>query len=449
MGLTPFAFSVHNFISSVGADAGFAAIIGLAILVLLYFAHARETANLREDAALLAARLQQAEARVAELSRPQPVAVPAPEAVQVTDRRGAGLGPFAPAGTAAPALASATHVVPLPSPAEPVAIDPAPALAMASASVASASVPSASPVAPSAGAGGPPGPTIAAPPPARRGPAAPAPSPVARLASPPRAPGSSDQLGPLPASSDSPGGPPPPSDQPGGPPASSDSLPRPPASSRSAIPGPATAAGANGGGQGSAPPVAVAPASARPPAAGTGARPPRQLPPLGPPASRDGSPARRIVIALGALLLLAAAAIALVSITSSGGSPSPRATARTTNAPTTKRVPVFTPSAVTVAVLNGTSTNQLAHHVAAKLASDGYKEGRIATAANQTLTTTIVAYLPGTKNRADALHVANALNLRSTAVRPIDQGTQQVACPPPGVCGANVVVTVGADLATL
>ena len=34
----PFAFSVHHFITSVGADAGFAAIIGLAILVLLYFA---------------------------------------------------------------------------------------------------------------------------------------------------------------------------------------------------------------------------------------------------------------------------------------------------------------------------------------------------------------------------------------------------------------------------
>ncbi len=70
MGSMPFAFSVHNFISSVGADAGFAAIIGLAVLVLLYFAHARETANLREEASILAERLQQAEARVAELSRP-------------------------------------------------------------------------------------------------------------------------------------------------------------------------------------------------------------------------------------------------------------------------------------------------------------------------------------------------------------------------------------------
>src|SRR5437588_11610249 len=95
----PFALSVHNFISSVGADAGFAAIIGLAVLVLLYFAHARETANLREEASILAERLQQAEARVAELSRPRPVsaAVPAGGGVQVTDRRGvgAGAGPFA------------------------------------------------------------------------------------------------------------------------------------------------------------------------------------------------------------------------------------------------------------------------------------------------------------------------------------------------------------------
>ena len=45
MASIPFALSVHHFINSVGADAGFAAIIGLAILVLLYFAQARETAN--------------------------------------------------------------------------------------------------------------------------------------------------------------------------------------------------------------------------------------------------------------------------------------------------------------------------------------------------------------------------------------------------------------------
>ena len=65
----PLALSVHNFISSVGADAGFASIIGLAILVLLYFAHARETSALREQAAELATRLQDAEARLYQATR--------------------------------------------------------------------------------------------------------------------------------------------------------------------------------------------------------------------------------------------------------------------------------------------------------------------------------------------------------------------------------------------
>src|ERR1700719_613913 len=66
MAAVPFALSVHNFISSVGADAGFASVIGLAILTLLYFAHARETSSLRDEAAGLAQRLQEAEARLAE-----------------------------------------------------------------------------------------------------------------------------------------------------------------------------------------------------------------------------------------------------------------------------------------------------------------------------------------------------------------------------------------------
>ena len=60
----PLALSVHNFISSVGADAGFASIIGLAVLVLLYFAHAKDTANLQQEADELAHRLLQAETRL-------------------------------------------------------------------------------------------------------------------------------------------------------------------------------------------------------------------------------------------------------------------------------------------------------------------------------------------------------------------------------------------------
>ncbi len=50
MGAIPYALSVTHFVNSVGAKAGFAAIIGLALLVLLFFAQMRETASLRDRA---------------------------------------------------------------------------------------------------------------------------------------------------------------------------------------------------------------------------------------------------------------------------------------------------------------------------------------------------------------------------------------------------------------
>lgn len=380
----PLAFSVHNFISSVGADAGFAAIIGLAVLILLYFSHARETANLREEASILAERLQQAEARVAELSRGQPAgaAVPAVEGVQVTDRRGAGMPPlpFAPAGVGAPALAAATRVVPLvePPPQPPVSAPapaPVPALAMAASATRPAS--------------------------------------AAATAAP---------VSPEPVAAGS-----------------------PPTSSPPGVPRPATAAGANGGGRGTGTAVAPERPAARPASGGLG-----QLPPLGKPARSRGGAGRRVAVALVALLLVAAAVVALVVVTRSNSSgPKSARQTPTTNVPATHTAPAFSPASVTVAVLNGTATNQLAHRVAGKLASSGFKKGTVATAATQTQTTTVVAYLAGSKNRADALHVASALSLKPSAVRPIDQATQQVACPAPGPCTANVVVTVGSDLATL
>src|SRR5438270_1592235 len=83
MASIPFAFSVHHFINSVGAYAGFAAIIGLAILVLLYFAQARETASLREQAYEAAQRIQQLENRIVQLGR-QTAPAPAPAPVQQT-----------------------------------------------------------------------------------------------------------------------------------------------------------------------------------------------------------------------------------------------------------------------------------------------------------------------------------------------------------------------------
>jgi hypothetical protein len=410
MGPAPFAFSVHNFISSVGADAGFAAIIGLAILVLLYFAHARETANLREEAVALSERLAQAEAAVAQLSLSQGVPVapaPVPASVQVTDQRRsvaqtAPDAPFAPAGVAAPALAAATRAIPVaqPAPQQPAPQQPAPQSA-----------------------------------PQQPAPQQPAPTPVPEPQRPPTSQPAIATASVAAAAATATAS---------GVAAAEAAKPDPP-------PGvlrPATVAGANGSGHDPARPAPVGVGLGPPAPPSQAQAPPLPLPPLGDTGPGRSSTPRRVALALGALLVVAAAVV-LVAVTATGTSSPGSTSVPASNAPPAPGHAAFAPSSVTVAVLNGTSTNQLAHRVAAKLAASGYKEGRVATAANQTETSTVVAYLPGGKNRRDALHVATALKLRPSSVRPIDQPAQQVACPLPGACTANVVVTVGADLATL
>jgi len=158
------------------------------------------------------------------------------------------------------------------------------------------------------------------------------------------------------------------------------------------------------------------------------------------------------VVPVVVLLLVVAVVAGLLIATSGGGSaPSPASSTPASNAPTTTPqpagAPAFNPATVTVAVLNGTSTNHLARTVAAKLTSQGYKQGTVATAADQALTKTVVAFMPG--HRSDALHVAQSLKLQPSAVAPIDSSTQAIACPQTSPCTATVVVTVGSDLATL
>lgn len=422
-----FAFSIHNFISSVGADAGFAAIIGLAVLVLLYFAHARETANLREEAALLTQRLQQAEARVIQLTRLQADSERADAiAEEQASLEAAAMAPFAPVGLAAPALLSATRLVPAqahgaeeaPEAEEPAAV-PVPAMAMAGVGApgetASAAAPAATAPAASAPAAAPAATTAAAPE---------APSAEPPAASPPRdAPEPTAPVAPVPAAVPAPA--------PGG-----------------QIPRPATNAGGNGAGRhpGAPSPVpAPAPgASAR--AAASGAPfSSRALPPLEPPRQRRSRLGRGVAIALVALAAVAAAVV-LFAVTAVGGTSSSSSTSAS-NTPSGS-ASAFKPSSVTVAVLNGTAVNQLAHRIADRLGALGYKQGAVATASNQTESTTTVAYLSGAKDRADALHVAKSLGLRRSAVRSVDQGTLQLACPTSTACAANVVVTVGADLAS-
>jgi LytR cell envelope-related transcriptional attenuator len=461
MGSVPFAFSVHHFINSVGADAGFASIIGLAILVLLYFAQARETAALREQAYEWAQRVSQLEGRIAQLTRQQPPPAPPPgTATGATSagatqagRTGAPVVP-APAGIAAPgpATAAATGGIGASTRPLPAAAVPSPATSRppgAPAGVGAPALTAATKLIPSGG------PAVAA---AAEQNSAEQPSDLTAVGRPLAAAAPS-------ASSSAPAAPAPATAAPSA------------SASAPAAPAPATAAGGANGASGAASPprpFGVAGSSPEAPVAdplaapsppriqigpsgqtATGRRqtvPPRGQPPRSQPQAGGSSPGRRIVAGLLVLLVVGAIVAGLLLLTGGSDSSSSQSTsaAAGTTAATTQhhrrsKSGGVTPSSVTVAVLNGTATNQLAHKVAEKLAGVGYKQGQVAGAADQTHTATVVAYFPGQK--ASALAVAKALNLGPASVQPVDPGTQSLACTPGAACAANVVVTVGSDLA--
>lgn len=503
MGSLPLAFSVHHYISSVGADAGFAAIIGLAILVLLYFAQARETANLREQAYQSAQRVQELEARLAQVSPRQGAAAPAPAPAavraaavaagassdapavapappSVAAQRGQGVGrsrmpsrapvPGAagapvgaavgpPAGVGAPALAAATKLIPtgadaapaeagrddtvfgMPAPAVQVPAEPVAAEPVRRAVVAQAAAPQPVAVAGGLDAAATDATAFAAPPPATA--AARANGQRHGLVDPSSVhePVSAVAVGVTEVAVGA---------------AAVEDVPAPAGAST-----PVSAAASSGdvaaplGDGGSPSGVRQRPASAPPRRTGARAAPRSAL-------SRPRTADRRSGISRGVAAILigglvGAIVAGLLLATSLGGSRSAAKTGiRTTNAPapstthhpakrTVAPAPAFNPSSVTVAVLNGTAATGLAHRTSVRLASAGYKQGNIATASNQTETATVVAYLPG--HRSDALQVASTLKLASASVQPVDQDTQAVACPPPSACTALVIVTVGQDLA--
>ena len=452
MGLAPYALSVHHFISSVGADAGFASIIGLAVLVLLYFAQARETASLRDQADLAAQRVAQLESRLAQATAvaraPAPGVAPAPGFVPppgVVPPRGvipapggvpapgvipapggvpapgvipaAGHGPghqplsgvtaaghtAPPAGVAAPPLLTATKLIPTPP-----AVGVAPAAA--------ARIPAAS----------------SAFSPVAANPAGAAPVGAAPVGAAPVVP---TQAEPVPANP---------------------SIGSPPAGNRIVTPRPATAAGAGLPTNGAAerPPI-PAPTTLPPrppiqirPGGGGGGRP-SMLADLGARSGDGPSDLTRILTALAAVAVVAAIVVVLISLTS-GGSPAHTTThppAAVSNAPAahhrTHAKPAVVDSTVTVGVLNGTGQAGLAASIATQLGNDGFKQGAITNAATQTQPSTTVEYVPG--DQRDAAAVAKALNLTSATVQPITSDTQALGCLPGAAC--SVVVTVGADLA--
>ncbi len=156
---------------------------------------------------------------------------------------------------------------------------------------------------------------------------------------------------------------------------------------------------------------------------------------------RERSSGRTTLLILGGVVLGVAVIVLAVSALKSGSKPSPTATQSSTPstvAHTTKPPPASNPSELNVAVLNGTSTNGLAHHLADDLQQSGYKRAEASSAVPPgTHATTVVQYTTG--HRADGRAVAKALDV--TRVQPIEGSTASL------VSHATVVVVAGADQA--
>ena len=99
---------------------------------------------------------------------------------------------------------------------------------------------------------------------------------------------------------------------------------------------------------------------------------------------------------------------------------------------------------VTVAVLNGTLTTNLAADVSSKLSARGFQQGATGNATDQSLskTTVVTSSVPGAKN--DALAVAHLLNSAGVKVQTVSAADQAVACRGSTAnCPDQVIVTVG------
>ena len=437
----PFALSIHNFVNSVGSYVGFASIVAVAILILLYFAHARETATLRDRLDEAQQRIAGFESRIAQLMQMQ------------TAQRGRVPAPIAPAPVAPP--------VPVRAPGAPqgsVRRVPNPATAAGGAAAAAGAAATAAQ------------PAQTAVPSAPAGVGGPALASATRMIPDPAAPGAPDDTMFVPAAAA----------------AAANGKAQHTAVLPPATPAPAAAAAASAGaGAASASPRGVAAPprvqlgaeqeAAAATAAGGGKKVRRigghpDPAPVSLPTFDDESVGGRFSGVLLPLLIggIAVAVIVagLVVITNSNNSTTGNvshgnnsgATGQALHTKQTTPVP-FSAANVTVAVLNGTAQSGLAGAVGKRLSRDGYKQGNVTNASSQTQPLTQVYFVRGKQtkaNRIAARHVAKALSLPATRVHGAGAGSsvlQSCAISATGSslgsCGASVIVSVGQDRVNL
>ena len=397
-----YALSIQHFINSVGAKAGFASIIGLALLVLLFFTQSRETANLRRRADEAEQQLYQLQLYVDHLSRQRSQQA----AARADDRRSRSRPARRRPGRAGGVRRRA------PSPASR---SPAGARGHASRPPPRASAPPRS-----------------APPRASSRSSSPMRSRSGRCKTSTNGDGDGHV-------SDATVATPPPAPPPG--------------------PAPSTPAG---GGNGVArPPVGphahawARPVESTPPP--RVALPRQQRPPAAPPPPRAAADASRAAQPPHQPRVLRAGrhpdrrrgrgragvrdrveqqqlvVVELVVGDSSSASSASTTAAKTARAPSSARraTATVTPSAVTVAVLNGTSTNHLAADVLGKLTTAGYKGGTTAERVRDRRHLHDRRLHRRRALRNDALAVAKSLNLGPASVQAVSQGDRAKVCGAP------------------
>jgi hypothetical protein len=398
-----FALSITHFFSSAGADAGFAALVGLAILILLYFAHARETSTLRDQLEAATQRIEQLERRLGGGAAPSlgarpPLAAQASSTAPLAAAPAAAAGALsASAGASAPPADAQSAPVASPVPASPLAAPPVAPRPLSAPPVESRPV-SAPPLVAPAGLG--------APPLSDATRVVPVPEPAVDPEDPASAPGESASL-------------------------TGDGRGTTASPMTGRTPSPVTAAAGGNG-------------SSAAPATGGALGASRSL-------LEHGLPGRTKVpgwvISVLAVVLVAVIAVLLVLILRPGSSPhKSTAVVHHHHAVAIAAAPAgVTPSLVTVAVVNATTINELAHRVSSHLTAMHFQPGTLATATNGSDTKTTVGFLPGHRN--DAMAVAHALKLPASAVRQVTPTTEGLVCPNPSDCTADVIVSAGSNLA--
>jgi hypothetical protein len=176
-------------------------------------------------------------------------------------------------------------------------------------------------------------------------------------------------------------------------------------------------------------------------------RPRRQLRRLRDGEGEPSRAGRRRLIVFVVVIVLVAAAVVVKELGGSSKTPSkthsPSAVSTNPRSSTHSSSNSTAPghASITVAVLNGTNTPGEAGKVSATLTADGYVAGRVADAPDQNTPTTTVGYTPG--HQAAAEEVAHSLGLAGLTASPVDTADQSAASAQGTT--PQVVVVIGAN----